>query len=95
MPRSCPPPRRGAQAGQGQDGGRAHWLTAGLPAQGQELGQQLLETPLLPEPGRYLLLCNVPTGADARAFMNSTGPGQVTGGAPHHFHGMYAGITVQ
>ena len=49
----------------------------------------------LKEPGRYLLLCNVPTGANADAFMNSTGPGQVTGGAPHHVHGMYAAITVQ
>jgi plastocyanin len=49
----------------------------------------------LREPGRYLVLCNVPTGADARAFMNSTGPGQVTGGAPHHVHGMYAEVTVK
>ena len=49
----------------------------------------------LREPGRYLVLCNVPTGADARAFMNSTGPGQVTGGAPHHVHGMYAEVMVR
>jgi plastocyanin len=49
----------------------------------------------LREPGRYLVLCNVPTGADANAFLNSTGPGQVTGGAPHHVHGMYAEVTVQ
>lgn len=49
----------------------------------------------LKEPGRYLVLCNVPTGADAGAFMNATGPGQVTGGAPHHVNGMYAEVTVQ
>ncbi|MGI8807698.1 MAG: hypothetical protein ACR2KK_07635 [Acidimicrobiales bacterium] len=49
----------------------------------------------LSEPGRYLVLCNVPTGADAGAFMNSTGPGQVTGGVPHHVHGMYAEIIVR
>lgn len=48
----------------------------------------------LKEPGRYLVLCNVPTGADASAFLNSTGPGQVTGGPPHHVHGMYAELTV-
>lgn len=49
----------------------------------------------LREPGRYLVLCNVPTGADAGAFMKATGPGQVTGGAPHHVNGMYAEVTVK
>jgi len=48
----------------------------------------------LSEPGRYLVLCTVPTGADPAAFLNQTGPGQVPGGAPHFHHGMYAEFVV-
>jgi plastocyanin len=47
----------------------------------------------LKEPGRYVVLCTVPTGADPAAFLNSTG--QVQGGAPHFAHGMYAELIVE
>lgn len=52
----------------------------------------------LAEPGRYLILCAIPTGADADEYLaaaaTSDGPPQVDGGAPHFEHGMFAEITV-
>jgi hypothetical protein len=46
----------------------------------------------LTEPGRYLLLCAIPTGADPEEYLaaaaTSDGPPQVEGGAPHFVHGM-------
>lgn len=48
----------------------------------------------LSEPGRYLVICTVPTGADPAAFLNQTGPGPVPGGAPHFHHGMFAEFVV-
>jgi hypothetical protein len=46
----------------------------------------------LDEPGRYLLLCAIPTGADPDEYLaaaaTSDGPPQVDGGAPHFAHGM-------
>jgi hypothetical protein len=53
----------------------------------------------LSEPGRYLLFCAVPTGADAAEYVEiaqtSAGPPQVPGGAPHFEHGMYADLIVE
>lgn len=59
----------------------------------------------LREPGRYLMLCFVPTGADPAAFMEAaqkaaaagpeSGPPQIAGGPPHLAHGMYAELTVE
>jgi hypothetical protein len=50
------------------------------------------------EPGRYLVLCAIPTGADPQAYMEaaatSEGPPEVDGGAPHFTNGMYAVIEV-
>lgn len=52
----------------------------------------------LAEPGRYLLLCAIPTGADPAEYLaaaaTSDGPPQVAGGAPHFTHGMFAELTV-
>lgn len=52
----------------------------------------------LSEPGRYALICMIPTGADPDEFMEasatSDGPPDVAGGPPHIAHGMYAEIEV-
>lgn len=53
----------------------------------------------LTEPGRYLLVCMIPTGADpaeylAAAAAASDGPPKVPGGPPHVAHGMYAELEV-
>lgn len=52
------------------------------------------------EPGRYALLCFVPTGADPQEFMDAAaeaegGPPEVEGGPPHVAHGMFAELTVE
>lgn len=54
----------------------------------------------LSEPGRYALVCFIPTGADPDEYMdpaNQTedGPPQVDGGPPHIVNGMYAELTVE
>lgn len=53
----------------------------------------------LTEPGRYVLVCMIPTGADPGAYLEaaaeSVGPPQgVEGGPPHIVHGMYAELIV-
>jgi hypothetical protein len=52
----------------------------------------------LAEPGRYLVLCAIPTGADPQEYLDaaatSEGPPQVDGGPPHFTHGMFAELTV-
>lgn len=52
----------------------------------------------LPEPGRYLLFCAIPTGADPAAYLaaaaNSDGPPDIDGGPPHFVNGMAATIDV-
>ncbi len=48
----------------------------------------------LTEPGRYLVICTVPTGADPDAFLHQTEPGPIAGGAPHFHHGMYGELVV-
>jgi hypothetical protein len=54
--------------------------------------------PAFAEPGRYMVLCAIPTGADPQAYMDaaatSDGPPEVDGGAPHFMNGMYAVIEV-
>jgi hypothetical protein len=54
--------------------------------------------PVFAEPGRYLVLCAIPTGADPQAYMDaaatSAGPPEVDGGPPHFMNGMYAVIEV-
>ncbi len=56
----------------------------------------------LTEPGRYLVVCAIPTGADpdeAMAAMqdaaqSQSGPPQINGGPPHFAHGMYGELVV-
>ena len=52
----------------------------------------------LDAPGRYLIVCVIPTGADPDAYLTaaatSDGPPQVDGGAPHVANGMYAELIV-
>lgn len=52
----------------------------------------------LSEPGRYALVCFIPTGADPVAFMEQAGPDgppEVDGGPPHIVHGMHAELVVE
>jgi hypothetical protein len=54
----------------------------------------------LAEPGRYALMCFIPTGVDPQEYLRvaaetEEGPPQVEGGPPHFVHGMYAEITVE
>lgn len=52
----------------------------------------------LAEPGRYIILCAIPTGADVDDYLTaaatSEGPPQVDGGPPHFVNGMFAELTV-
>jgi hypothetical protein len=53
----------------------------------------------LHEPGRYLLICTIPTGVDPATYLKAAAEsnGQkpdVDGGPPHFVHGMYADIEV-
>ncbi len=52
----------------------------------------------LAEPGRYVILCAIPTGADVVEYLEaaatSEGTPQVDGGPPHFMNGMFAEITV-
>ncbi len=54
----------------------------------------------LGEPGRYVIICGIPTGADPVEYLTAAaaspgGPPQgVAGGPPHLVHGMYAEFTV-
>ncbi len=57
-------------------------------------------TGVLDEPGRYLILCAIPTGADpaeylAAAAESEGGPPDVPGGPPHFVQGMFGEITVE
>lgn len=54
----------------------------------------------LTEPGRYLVLCIIPTGVEpevyfAAAAETEEGPPQVEGGPPHIAHGMFAELIVE
>ncbi len=54
------------------------------------------------DPGRYLMICAIPTGADPQAYRDvlaaptpPDGPPDVPGGPPHFTQGMVAELTVQ
>jgi hypothetical protein len=52
------------------------------------------------EPGRYAVICSIPTGADPQAFLDAAaesngGPPQTAGGPPHLAHGMFAELIVE
>jgi uncharacterized cupredoxin-like copper-binding protein len=52
----------------------------------------------LADPGRYLIMCAIPTGVDPDEYLNAPpgdGPPQIEGAGPPHFMaGMYAELTV-
>ena len=57
-------------------------------------------TGVLTEPGRYLVLCAIPTGAIPEEYLAAAaeaegGPPQVDGGPPHFVNGMFAELTVE
>lgn len=54
----------------------------------------------LTEPGRYAIMCFIPTGADPQGYLDAAaesdeGPPQVEGGPPHIVNGMHAELTVR
>ena len=54
----------------------------------------------LSEPGRYAIMCFIPTGVDPQEYLRvaaetEQGPPQVEGGPPHFVQGMYAELTVE
>jgi len=55
----------------------------------------------LADPGRYALVCFIPTGVDPDEYLNAPpgeggGPPVIEGaGPPHADHGMYAELTVE
>ncbi|MGH9153961.1 MAG: hypothetical protein ACRD03_16585 [Acidimicrobiales bacterium] len=53
----------------------------------------------LSEPGRYAVVCFIPTGADPQAYLEAAqsateGPPDVAGGPPHVANGMFAELNV-
>ncbi len=52
----------------------------------------------LTEPGRYLVLCSIPTGAEPAAYLAAAraggAPPDTPGASPHFAQGMYAGLAV-
>jgi hypothetical protein len=62
-------------------------------------GRAVLGDGIVREPGRYALLCFIPTGADPQAYLAAAmaatdGPPQVAGGPPHFVRGMFAEVVV-
>lgn len=62
-------------------------------------GMAVEGTGVLTEPGRYALICVIPTGADPDDYLAAAaeaegGPPQVDGGPPHIVEGMFAELTV-
>lgn len=56
-------------------------------------------TGTLSEPGRYLIICAIPTGANPSEYLAAAaeaegGPPQVDGGPPHFVNGMWQEVTV-
>jgi len=64
-------------------------------------GEQIaaVGTGRLTRPGRYAVVCFIPTGADPAAYLaaaqTSDGPPDVPGGPPHAFNGMYGQVIVR
>jgi hypothetical protein len=64
-----------------------------------EEGFAVLGDGTLAEPGRYVIVCAIPVGADPQEFLDaaatSDGPPQVAGGPPHFTQGMFAELMVE
>ena len=70
-----------------------------LAAPGSSMPGPVVGDGTLTEPGRYLLVCSIPTGADPEEYMaaaaeSTGGPVNVPGGPPHFTQGMVAEVTV-
>lgn len=66
----------------------------------QEAGFAVVGTGELTEPGRYIIICAIPTGADPGEYMAAAaesegGPPEVEGGPPHFVAGMYTEVVVE
>jgi hypothetical protein len=48
----------------------------------------------LAEPGRYMIACSIPTGADPDELLEAEGPPPTDAGVPHFHHGMWAEVEV-
>lgn len=64
-----------------------------------EGGSTVEGTGVLSQPGRYAIICAIPTGADPVEYLEAAaeaegGPPDVASGPPHFVHGMHAEITV-
>jgi plastocyanin len=59
-----------------------------------EHGEAVLGSATFNEPGRYAILCFIPTGADPQALLNEESDGPPAGGPPHAAQGMFAEVTV-
>lgn len=61
-------------------------------------GFPVVGTGVLTEPGRYAIICAIPTGADPDEYLaaaaESDGPPEVDGGPPHFVHGMIGEVVV-
>lgn len=65
-----------------------------------EIGFAVEGTGVLTEPGRYAIICAIPTGADPDAYLAAAaesegGPPDVPGGPPHFVNGMIAEVIVE
>ncbi len=65
-----------------------------------ESGFAVEGTGALTEPGRYALICVIPTGADPQEYLTAAaeaegGPPDVAGGPPHIVEGMFAELVVE
>ena len=65
-----------------------------------ESGFAVEGTGTLTEPGRYAIICAIPTGADPAEYMAAAaeaegGPPEVAGGPPHFVVGMWAEVVVE
>lgn len=69
-----------------------------------ETGNAVVGDGTLSDPGRYGIVCFIPTGADPDEFMKAAqeaaesgaeGPPDVAGGPPHVVRGMFAELTVE
>lgn len=75
-------------------------VTTVLIAPPDDAGIAVEGTGQLSEPGRYAIICAIPTGADPAEYMAAAaetegGPPDVAGGAPHFVAGMYAELVVE
>lgn len=83
----------------GQVTGPPRGVSVALPG---EEGRVVVGDLAVDEPGRYVMICAIPTGADPQAYRDllaappaSDEPPDIPGGPPHFVQGMVAEFTVQ